>query len=153
MHGNWIQLSWLSFVPFSTKGKSDAIGIIQFIDFLNDKQRDPRLNEILYPLYNEKRATEIIEEYEQDKDNRLRSNLLKLGFIAEIVSNLDAFKKQQGAWAKTDSFAILCLTTMPQYGSIVLTSTWKWINHCRIITLILPTILISVDDNLVANLR
>jgi hypothetical protein len=69
------------------------------------------------------------------------------------VSNLDAFKKQQGAWAKTDSFAILCLTTMPQYGSIVLTSTWKWINHCRIITLILPTILISVDDNLVANLR
>lgn len=74
----WINVIF-SFVSCSTKGKSDAIGIIQFIDFLNDKQRDPRLNEILYPLYNEKRATEIIEEYEQDKDNRLRSNLLKLG--------------------------------------------------------------------------
>ena len=47
---------------------------MQFIDFLNDKQRDPRLNEILYPLYNEKRATEIIDEYEQDKENRARSN-------------------------------------------------------------------------------
>ncbi len=74
----WIKVIF-SFVSRSTKGKSDAIGVIQFIDFLNDKQRDSRLNEILYPLYNEKRATEIIEEYEQDKDNRLRSNLLKLG--------------------------------------------------------------------------
>lgn len=45
---------------------------MQFIDFLNDKQRDPRLNEILYPLYNERRATQIIDEYEQDKDNRAR---------------------------------------------------------------------------------
>ncbi|XP_046642966.1 1-phosphatidylinositol 4,5-bisphosphate phosphodiesterase-like isoform X1 [Daphnia pulicaria] len=73
-----------------TKGKSDAIGIIQFIDFLNDKQRDPRLNEILYPLYNEKRATEIIEEYEQDKDNRLRRRLSKDGFIRYLMSDDNA---------------------------------------------------------------
>lgn len=59
----------------STKGKSDTISCSQFIDFLNDKQRDPRLNEILYPLYNEKRATEIIDEYEQDKENRARSKI------------------------------------------------------------------------------
>ena len=43
-----------------------------FIDFLNDKQRDPRLNEILHPFYNEKRATQIIDEYEPDKENRVR---------------------------------------------------------------------------------
>ena len=55
-----------------TNGKSDTIGISAFIDFLNDKQRDPRLNEILYPLYNERRATQIIDEYEQDKENRAR---------------------------------------------------------------------------------
>ena len=72
--------NWISFgccccccCRCSTKGKSDAIGCAAFIDFLNDKQRDPRLNEILYPLYNEKRATEIIDEYEQDKENRARS--------------------------------------------------------------------------------
>lgn len=42
----------------------------QFINFLNEKQRDPRLNEILYPLYDEKRALEIINTYEQDEAAR-----------------------------------------------------------------------------------
>jgi phosphatidylinositol phospholipase C beta len=42
----------------------------QFILFLNEKQRDPRLNEILYPLYDEKRAAEIISTYEQDEQAR-----------------------------------------------------------------------------------
>ena len=61
-----------------TKGKSDAIGCMQFIDFLNDSQRDPRLNEILFPFYNEKRARQIIEEHEPDKANRARSNSLPM---------------------------------------------------------------------------
>ena len=64
------------FVIGRTKGKSDAIGCMQFIDFLNDSQRDPRLNEILFPFYNEKRARQIIEEHEPDKANRARSNPL-----------------------------------------------------------------------------
>jgi hypothetical protein len=70
----------------STNGKSDAIGIMAFIDFLNDKQRDPRLNEILHPYYNERRVTQIIEEYEPDKENRLRrkSPKLLLFFYHEI---------------------------------------------------------------------
>ena len=29
------------------------------INFLNDKQRDPRLNEILYPFYDERRVEEV----------------------------------------------------------------------------------------------
>jgi phosphatidylinositol phospholipase C beta len=43
----------------------------QFVLFLNEKQRDPRLNEILYPLYDEKRASEIISTYEQDEQARI----------------------------------------------------------------------------------
>lgn len=35
---------------------------------MNEKQRDPRLNEILYPLYDENRAREIIGTYEQDEE-------------------------------------------------------------------------------------
>lgn len=54
----------------STQGKADTINIDQFINFMNEKQRDPRLNEILYPLYDEKRAKEIIETYEQDEESR-----------------------------------------------------------------------------------
>jgi len=42
---------------------------------LNEKQRDPRLNEILYPLYDEKRAAEIISTYEQDEQARSEREL------------------------------------------------------------------------------
>lgn len=59
----------------------------QFINFLNEKQRDPRLNEILYPLYDEKRTLEIISTYEQSEDFRgksksfdvLNNNIIQLG--------------------------------------------------------------------------
>lgn len=57
----------------STQGKADQINIDQFINFLNEKQRDPRLNEILYPLYDEKRAIEIINTYEQDETSKTNS--------------------------------------------------------------------------------
>lgn len=56
-----------------TQGKSDAITMDQLITFLNEKQRDPRLNEILYPLYDEKRTIEIINDYEQDPALREQS--------------------------------------------------------------------------------
>ena len=49
-----------------TGGKSNEINIKQMIEFLNEKQRDPRLNEILYPHYNENRVMEIIRTYEKD---------------------------------------------------------------------------------------
>lgn len=45
----------------------------QFINFLNEKQRDPRLNEILYPLYDEKRAIEIINDYEPNEEMKNES--------------------------------------------------------------------------------
>lgn len=43
---------------------------------MNTKQRDPRLNEILYPLYTEKRCTEIINDYEMDEKMKAESKLL-----------------------------------------------------------------------------
>lgn len=62
-----------NYFTYRTQGKSDAINIEQFINFLNEKQRDPRLNEILYPLYDEKRAAEIISTYEQNEEARTQS--------------------------------------------------------------------------------
>ena len=44
------------------------INIDQFINLLIEKQRTTRLNEILYPLYDEKRAAEIIATYEQNEE-------------------------------------------------------------------------------------
>lgn len=64
------------FTLFSTQGKAETINVEQFIAFLNEKQRDPRLNEILYPLYDEKRAVEIISTYEQDETAKTESKNL-----------------------------------------------------------------------------
>lgn len=61
---------------FRTQGKADTINLEQLITFLNEKQRDPTLNEILYPLYDEKRALEIINDYEQNEVARNESKSL-----------------------------------------------------------------------------
>ena len=37
----------------------------QFVQFLNKDQRDPRLNEILYPYYNTRQAQAIIGRFEE----------------------------------------------------------------------------------------
>lgn len=41
----------------------------QFVEFLNKTQRDPRLNEILYPYANTSRAKDLINQYEPNKTN------------------------------------------------------------------------------------
>lgn len=51
----------------------------QFVQFMNEKQRDPRMNEILYPLYDEKRCTEIINDYELDEEKKKAGEYNELG--------------------------------------------------------------------------
>lgn len=75
---------------FSTQGKAEHINLEQFINFLNEKQRDPRLNEILYPLYDEKRAIEIIHMYEQDESAKIENKLTKDGLIRYLMSDENA---------------------------------------------------------------
>lgn len=55
---------------FSFRGakKKPYLTIEQLVDFLNNRQRDPRLNEILYPYYNIERAQAIINSYESNTD-------------------------------------------------------------------------------------
>ncbi len=45
----------------------------RLVEFMNERQRDPRLNEILYPSYTEKRCMEIIQLYELDPENVKKS--------------------------------------------------------------------------------
>ena len=47
----------------------------QFVKFLNKEQRDPRLNEILYPYNTSKQAIELIENYES-KTNMAAKGML-----------------------------------------------------------------------------
>lgn len=73
-----------------TQGKADYMSLDQFINFLNEKQRDPRLNEILYPFYDEKRASEIIATYEQDEEAKAANRLTKDGLIRYLMSDENA---------------------------------------------------------------
>lgn len=66
---------------YSTKGKTDTISLLQLVEFMNTKQRDPRLNEILYPLYTEKRCIEIINDYETDEKIKAESEFLQFFFV------------------------------------------------------------------------
>lgn len=76
----------------STQGKADQINIDQFINFLNEKQRDPRLNEILYPLYDEKRAIEIINTYEQDETSKTNSKYSSGQIKIYLELDIDSIK-------------------------------------------------------------
>lgn len=72
------------------QGKGDFMNLDQLINFLNEKQRDPRLNEILYPLYDDKRAKEIVETYETDVTAKKECRMTKDGLIRYLMSDENA---------------------------------------------------------------
>lgn len=59
----------------------------QLVDFLNKTQRDPRLNEILYPYANPARAKELITQYEPNKFNAQKGQLSLDGFMRYKLQN------------------------------------------------------------------
>ncbi|XP_063854055.1 1-phosphatidylinositol 4,5-bisphosphate phosphodiesterase-like isoform X2 [Scylla paramamosain] len=75
---------------YSSITKTDFISMAQLINFMNEKQRDPSLNEILYPLYDEKRCTEIITAHEPNKENVDNKRFSKDGFLAYLMSDENA---------------------------------------------------------------
>ncbi|XP_043470504.1 1-phosphatidylinositol 4,5-bisphosphate phosphodiesterase classes I and II isoform X1 [Leptopilina heterotoma] len=66
--------------------KRKLMSVPQLVDFLNKTQRDPRLNEILYPYANAARAKDIINEYEPNKYNATRGQLSCDGFLRYLMS-------------------------------------------------------------------
>ncbi|EMP31737.1 1-phosphatidylinositol-4,5-bisphosphate phosphodiesterase beta-4 [Chelonia mydas] len=63
--------------------KTDYLTVDQLVSFLNEHQRDPRLNEILFPFYDSKRAMQIIETYEPDEDLKNKEQLEALKSMME----------------------------------------------------------------------
>lgn len=52
----------------------------QFVTFLNESQRDPMLNEVIFPRYTLCKATEIMQACETDELAKNRKKLSKEGF-------------------------------------------------------------------------
>ena len=75
---------------FKSLTKIETLSAPKFIEFLNDKQRDSRLNQILYPEYNHKRVMEIISMFEPDQDNIKQEKISKEGLIRYLMSDDNA---------------------------------------------------------------
>ncbi|XP_064484061.1 1-phosphatidylinositol 4,5-bisphosphate phosphodiesterase-like [Ornithodoros turicata] len=73
-----------------TEGKTDYISLKQFIAFLNEKQRDPRLNEILHPFYDERRVREIVSTYETNSELIQEGHLSQAGLVQYLMSDENA---------------------------------------------------------------
>uniref|UniRef100_A0A3Q0R5K7 1-phosphatidylinositol 4,5-bisphosphate phosphodiesterase n=1 Tax=Amphilophus citrinellus TaxID=61819 RepID=A0A3Q0R5K7_AMPCI len=70
--------------------KTDYLTVDQLVSFLNENQRDPRLNEILFPFYDPKRAMQIIEKYERDDDLKKKGHMSSDGFCRYLMSDENA---------------------------------------------------------------
>nr|CAD7401563.1 unnamed protein product [Timema poppensis] len=66
--------------------KRKSMSAAQFVEFLNHTQRDPRLNEILYPYANPTRAKDLISQYEPNKYNSQKGQLSLDGFLRYLMS-------------------------------------------------------------------
>ena len=73
-----------------SKGDDTVISKETLIEFLNEKQRDPRLNEILYPHYDNKRVMEIITNYEKNPDNVAKGVISIDGLTNYLMSDENA---------------------------------------------------------------
>ncbi|XP_052768513.1 1-phosphatidylinositol 4,5-bisphosphate phosphodiesterase beta-1-like isoform X1 [Mya arenaria] len=58
----------------------------QFVKFLNDTQRDPRLNEILYPYFTSKQALDLIHTYETKPNMSAKGHFSQEGFLKFLMS-------------------------------------------------------------------
>jgi hypothetical protein len=63
----------------------------QFEKFLNREQRDPGLNELLYPFYTTDKSAEMIQKFETDESFRKKSNKLKPVDATKIKSLFEFF--------------------------------------------------------------
>ena len=75
-------------------GKAPYLNVNQLVNFLNQEQRDPRLNEILYPYYNKEKALSLIWKYEKSLDNLQRGirtavdlDFESIGVSGKLVAN------------------------------------------------------------------
>ncbi|KAK7153429.1 hypothetical protein R3I93_011364 [Phoxinus phoxinus] len=70
--------------------KSDHLSVDQLVHFLNENQRDPRLNEILFPFFDCKCAFQIIERYEPDETLKMKGLMSCDGFCRYLMSDENA---------------------------------------------------------------
>lgn len=83
------------FDEITQSSKKKLMTAEQFMEFLNKGQRDPRLNEILYPYTTTDKAKEIINTYEPNQYNRSKAQLSLDGFLRYLLSDDNSVVSQE----------------------------------------------------------
>uniref|UniRef100_A0A7N6B913 Phosphoinositide phospholipase C n=1 Tax=Anabas testudineus TaxID=64144 RepID=A0A7N6B913_ANATE len=68
------------------KGNDGTLSVDQMTDFINNKQRDPRLNEILYPPLRPAQTRTLMERYQHDQA-QLKQGLISLQAFSSYLSS------------------------------------------------------------------
>ncbi|OCT79252.1 hypothetical protein XELAEV_18026060mg, partial [Xenopus laevis] len=68
------------FTEFGSKSKTH-LTVDELMEFINSKQRDPRLNEILYPPLKQEQVQQLIEKYEPNSVLATRGQISVEGFM------------------------------------------------------------------------
>ncbi|CAH1793119.1 unnamed protein product, partial [Owenia fusiformis] len=69
---------------------NDHLTMAKLIEFFNERQRDPRLNEILFPFFDRKRVLEIINDYEEIQGFKEKEQMSVDGFCRYLMSDENA---------------------------------------------------------------
>ena len=89
------QFKKISFSPYRTDieelfkslTKTETVDCMKLAEFMNDKQRDGRLNEITYPKYGKKRILEIINKFEPSEEVKKQESLrLEFTFLLKYYN-------------------------------------------------------------------
>jgi hypothetical protein len=111
----------------------------QFMDFINKEQRDPRLNEILYPYTTTEKSRELIDTYEPSGVLRAKNLLSVEGFLRYILSDDNAIVAPEKYDLSDDMdqpmghYFINSSHNTYLTGATLLIVTlckWFWINRC-----------------------
>uniref|UniRef100_A0A3P9N9R3 1-phosphatidylinositol 4,5-bisphosphate phosphodiesterase n=1 Tax=Poecilia reticulata TaxID=8081 RepID=A0A3P9N9R3_POERE len=75
-----------SLCPRPELGEGGGMSVEQMTEFINNKQRDPRLNEILYPPLRPTQTHTLMERYQHDQDN-LKQGVISLQAFSSYLSS------------------------------------------------------------------
>uniref|UniRef100_A0A0R3RV04 1-phosphatidylinositol 4,5-bisphosphate phosphodiesterase n=1 Tax=Elaeophora elaphi TaxID=1147741 RepID=A0A0R3RV04_9BILA len=71
-------------------GQKEYLTKDRLINFLNEEQRDPRLNEILFPFFDDKRVLNLISKYETDENYINNGKMSGDAFLRFLMSDENA---------------------------------------------------------------
>uniref|UniRef100_A0A3B4VEM5 Phosphoinositide phospholipase C n=1 Tax=Seriola dumerili TaxID=41447 RepID=A0A3B4VEM5_SERDU len=71
---------------FKLGGKDGALSVDQMTEFINNKQRDPRLNEILYPPLRPAQTHTVMERYQHDQA-QLKQGMISVQAFSSYLSS------------------------------------------------------------------